>query len=88
VNGLDLSTGATRGSTINVPVQQRPGFRRIVPGKPDQSYLYLKIIDDPRATGDIMPQGCPSAPLAGAQCLTADEVEAVRVWILECALGN
>jgi hypothetical protein len=88
INGQDLSTGNARKSSVNVPVVQKQGFKRIVPGKPNDSYLYLKLIGDPSISGVLMPQGCPGAPLAGAACLTADEIAAIRAWIVECALDN
>jgi hypothetical protein len=88
VNQLDLSTGQSYGDTVNRPVVQKPGATRVVPGKPGQSYLLQKMLNDPGITGTIMPQGCPGMPLAGAQCLTADEIQAIRTWIAECAPNN
>lgn len=88
INGQDLGPGAAFRSSVNKPVLQKPGFLRIVPGNPDKSYLYLKIIGDPRITGTIMPQGCPGMPLNGAQCLTPDQILAIKTWIAECALNN
>lgn len=88
MNQLDLSTGQSYGDTVNRPVVQKPGATRVVPGKPGQSYLLQKMLNDPGITGTIMPQGCPGMPLAGAQCLTADEMQAIRTWIVECAPNN
>jgi hypothetical protein len=88
VNQLDLSAAQSYRQTVNQPVLQAPGSKRIVPGKPDQSYVLLKIINDPSKTGDIMPPGCPGQAQGGAQCLTPDEVQAIRTWITECAVNN
>ena len=30
----------------------------------------------------------PATPLNGARCLTPDEIDAIRTWILECAPKN
>lgn len=88
INGQDLGPGASYKSSVNEPVLQKPGAIRVVPGKPDKSYLFLKITGDPRITGAIMPQGCPGMPLAGARCLTPDEIQAIMTWITECAPNN
>lgn len=87
-NGLDLSAGNSRKDTVNVPAQQLPSATLVVPGKPDQSYLLAKIEGTPGIAGDLMPLGCPGTPQGGAQCLTADEILAVRTWIAECAPNN
>lgn len=88
VNNLDLSSGAAYAQIVNVPVFQKPSAKRVVPGKPDSSYLQQKIEGTPGIVGTIMPQGCPGAPLGGARCLTADEMLAIRTWITECAQNN
>ncbi|HZP43047.1 MAG TPA: hypothetical protein VFD84_16270 [Candidatus Binatia bacterium] len=88
INGQDLAPGASYRSSVNKPALQKPGFQRVVPGNPNRSYLYLKIIGDPRIVGVLMPQGCPGMPLGGAQCLTSDEIQAINTWITECAPNN
>lgn len=86
--GQNLARGAAYDDTVDVnATQPRPVLKRIKPGDPDDSYLFRKIIGD-RISGVLMPQGCPSTPLNGAQCLTPDEIEAIRTWILECAPRN
>jgi hypothetical protein len=91
VQGLDLSTGKTFSNTVNVKSTEIPSRTRIMPGKPDgaDSYLVQKIeAMPPGYAGAQMPQGCPGAPLGGAQCLTADSITAIRQWIMECAQNN
>jgi hypothetical protein len=82
--GLNLSPGRAYNETVGANASQKPGLKRIKPGDPDASYLFQKIIGAPGIAGVLMPNGCPGAPLAG-QCLSADEIEAIRTWILECA---
>jgi hypothetical protein len=85
--GQNLAAGAAYGDTVNVNSTQRPGLKRIKPGDSNNSYLFRKITGQD-ISGVLMPQGCPSTPLNGAQCLTPDEIEAIRTWILECAPQN
>jgi hypothetical protein len=82
--GLDLSPGRSYGELVGVSAQQKPGLKRIKPGDPNNSYLYQKITGAPGIAGVMMPNGCPGTPLAG-QCLTPDEIDAIKTWILECA---
>jgi hypothetical protein len=85
--GLDLSPAVAYANTVNVKSTQRLNLDRIEPGDPDRSYLLSKITGQ-NIIGVVMPQGCPGAPLNGAQCLTPDEMDAIRTWILECAPAN
>jgi len=82
--GLDLSPGRAYRDIVNVNAQQKPALKRVKPGDPDNSYLFQKILGAPGIAGVQMPNGCPGTPLAG-QCLTGDEIDAIRTWILECA---
>ncbi len=51
------------------------GLERILPGDPDLSFLYRKIIDDLEVGwGDAMP--------FGEQPLSADQTELIRLWII------
>jgi hypothetical protein len=85
--GLDMSPAVAYANTVNVKSTQRLNLDRIEPGNPDRSYLLSKITGQ-NIIGVFMPQGCPGAPLNGAQCLTPDEIDAIRTWILECAPAN
>jgi hypothetical protein len=84
---LNLSAGQTFAQTVDVPSTQS-NLDLVTPGKPDQSYLVRKIEGGPNIFGTIMPQGCPGAPLNGAQCLSSDDTAAIRQWITECAQNN
>ena len=54
------------------------GLIRVVPGQPEMSLLYLKLMSPPPC-GDQMPV---------AQLLTADQIEQIRLWIAAGALDN
>lgn len=71
--GLNLgSLEDSEANLINVDSATNSSFKRILPGDPDNSFLYLKIIGDPIA-GNRMPLG--QTPLS-------DEVIArFRTWI-------
>ncbi len=86
--GQDLSAGRAYRATVNAKSQQKPRVLRVKPGDPDNSYLFQKIVGTPGIAGVLMPQGCPGTPLNGATCLTPDEIDAIRTWILECAPNN
>ena len=86
--GQDLSAGHTVSSSVCVKSTEIPRLYRIKPGKPDDSYLVQKIEATPGIAGIPMPQGCPGSPLNGAQCLSADDISAIRQWITECAQAN
>lgn len=55
------------------------GLVRVVPGKPNESLLYLKIESDSPPCGDEMPVGAP---------LDAAEIDLVRRWIEAGAKNN
>jgi len=86
--GQDLSAGHTVSSSVCVKSTEIPRLYRIKPGKPDDSYLVQKIENTPGIAGIQMPQGCPGSPANGAQCLSADDISAIRQWITECAQAN
>lgn len=86
--GLQLQQGVSHGATVNQPSTQQPREILVLPGDPDASYLVRKIENAPGISGLQMPQGCPGAPAPGAVCLSADEISAIRTWIMECAPDN
>src|SRR5262249_11892273 len=55
------------------------GKMLVVPGHPEQSLFYLKLLDAPPC-GDKMP--------LGGSALTADQLEQVRSWIANGAADN
>lgn len=71
--GQDLSEGSARANLVNVPSVERPDLDRVEPGDAAASYLFKKITGAPDIVGDRMPLG--ESPL------TAEEIEAIRLWI-------
>jgi hypothetical protein len=65
MEGVPLQDYAGRTSLVN----QRP---MIVPGKPEESYLYLKMATTAGIDGDIMPPGAP---------VSDQQLKLVRGWI-------
>ena len=86
--GQDLSLGKAYASSVNVPSVEQPKLKRVKAGDPDASYIVRKIEGGPDISGVLMPNGCPGTPLNGAQCLSPDDIAAIRTWITECALNN
>jgi len=86
--GQDLTAGVACGQLVNVSSTEQPRLKRVKPGFPMDSYLVRKIQGGPNISGVLMPNGCPGVPANGAQCLTPDEIQAIVVWIKECALCN
>lgn len=75
--GLDLRSGVAHANLIDVPAQNGGG-KRIDPGAPATSVLFnkLRAATDP---GSVAILGSPMP--VGAAPLSADELEAIRVWI-------
>lgn len=75
---MNLQTGRAMASLINVPAAgvgcAGSGLRRVVPGDPAASLLYLKIGPGAPPCGTHMPQG--------ADPIDPELVELVRSWIL------
>jgi hypothetical protein len=76
--GLDLSAGQSFGNTVGVASEEQSGFLRVEPFDPADSYLYMKLVDDPRISGDPM-------PLSGG-ALSAGQLALVESWITQGAL--
>ena len=86
--GQDLTSARSYRQAVNTPSTQVRGIDRVEPGNPDRSYMLRKIQGGPGIAGTTMPQGCPGAPLNGAQCLSPDDIAAIVQWITECAPNN
>ena len=86
--GLQLTAGTSYGAIVNVPATEKPKLLLVKPGAPNDSYLLQKVEGAPGIAGVEMPQGCPGTPLGGAVCPSADEITAIRTWIMECAQNN
>ncbi len=81
--GLDLFTPENvRGQTVGVPSTQS-SLLRVVPGRPSQSYLWLKLLGTQASVG-----GSGSRMPSAAQGLDDDELAQVRAWVLEGALDD
>jgi hypothetical protein len=76
---LHLATGVSHGELVSVYSVQVPSWMRVLPGRPDSSYLVVKLADDPPG-GNRMPIGQPPLP--------ADEIAAIRDWIEAGAADN
>ena len=79
--------GANRGeyrldtpASLRVPGTENPGVPLVVPGDPEASYLYRKLVDRVPAAGDQMPQQQPP--------LSPHGKELVRLWILQGATSR
>jgi hypothetical protein len=73
--GLDLSAGATVGSTVDVPSSEAPTLARIRPNLPDSSYLVHKI------QGTHLSVGGSGAPMPLGGTLTQAQIDTVRSWV-------
>ncbi len=77
---MSLEGGSTRNNTVNVSSIGRSDLLRIAPGDPDASYLVKKVQGDSDISGGRMP--------LGRTALSADEIDAIRQWILDGAPDN
>jgi hypothetical protein len=73
--GLNLSAASAFENTVGVPSSQVPDIRRIEPGEPAESYIYIKITG-----GDRMAPGTFQMPI-GVE-LTEDQIDLIEDWIL------
>ena len=67
----DLSAGKAYDNIVGVESSQ--GIPLVDPGRPDSSYLYLKLLPDAKISGDRMPLGGPY--------LEPATLETVYAWI-------
>ena len=79
--------GANRGeyrldtpTSLRLPGAQNPNLPLVVPGDPEASYLYRKLVDRTPTAGDQMPLQQPP--------LSAHGKEIVRLWILQGATSR
>ncbi len=70
--GLNLAADPY-AALVNVPARNKPGAIHVVPGDPDGSYLYQKLIGAPGIAGLRMPLAPPY--------LTEGQLLIVRRWI-------
>jgi hypothetical protein len=91
--GGNLSSRQIVDGLVNRPSNDGGQFKIVVPGDPDHSWLYLK------ASGKASAAGCTASSTAqcitatmppsasGAPTLSATELQTLRQWILDGALG-
>jgi hypothetical protein len=63
---------------VDVDADQVPGMKRVVPGDPEASLLYVVLLG-PEGEVSQMPEGAE---------LDAHEIEAIRIWIEDGAKDN
>ena len=80
--GLILEEGYTYDRTVNVSARRRQGWKRIVPFKPDSSFLVQVLSSDTTKHPEIsrMPLGRPP--------LTANQIQNIITWINQGAQRN
>ena len=74
---LNLQTGKAYSQLMNNPIQNDAALKRysrlVVPGKPDSSFLYIKLTNPKTDEGELMPQRTGT--------LSKEELDAIRSWI-------
>ncbi len=81
--GENLSAGQSFANLVNVPSRQLPRMNRVTPGRPDSSYMVLKLTGmhlGAGGSGDRMP--------LGGTPLSMDQLGIIGRWILNGALNN
>jgi hypothetical protein len=76
---LDLSAGQTLGNVVGIPSFEVPEYDRVERGNPEESYVYMKVVGDPRILGDSMP------PLGLAPELSDEQRDLLYRWIQQGA---
>ena len=76
--GLDLSAGASAGNLVGVSSQEVLSLLRVEPFNSTDSYLYMKLVNDPRIQADPMPLNRPP--------LNAGDLALVQSWIDQGAM--
>lgn len=70
---LDLSSGSIQERLVGVGAGTCDGWKLVVPGDPDASFLYQKLTSSTPACGDPMPIGLG---------LSAESLACIREWIV------
>jgi mono/diheme cytochrome c family protein len=89
---MSLETGPAYANIVNVRAFETDTstlLDRIEPGDPEVSYLVHKIqgthtAGSVRGSGLRMPRTCPGT----IPCLTAQQIQLIRQWVLEGAANN
>jgi uncharacterized protein (TIGR03118 family) len=77
---LDLRSGVSFASLVNVPSLEQPSLMRVQPAEPENSYLIHKLEGTPDISGARMPFGGPF--------LEQTTIEQVAAWIASGAEDN
>jgi hypothetical protein len=90
--GLDLSAGKTCGSLVGRPSCLFGDRQRVIPGKPDDSYLISKLEgknmgSNPNGPCALAANGRPQRMPLGAEPLCQGRIDQVRAWIAAGAPG-
>jgi hypothetical protein len=80
--GLGLDPVRAFGLTVNVASREVRRLRRVQPGDPERSYLYLKL------TGAHLAAGGSGTRMPPELTLSAAEIARIRDWIEQGALAN
>ena len=84
--GLDLSPAVAYRNLIEVPSTDNPEFNRVQPGDQNRSFLWLKLAaktDPSKLPAGVQVAGAPMPN--GLAAISADELEALRLWIFSGA---
>jgi uncharacterized protein (TIGR03118 family) len=77
---MNLRSGASFGSLVNVASREQPALMRVKPGEPENSYLIHKLEGTQGISGARMPFGGPF--------LDAATIDQVKSWIASGAPNN
>ena len=81
--GLNLVDGGTRGRLLG-PTLSNPLLNYVTPGSPADSYLWLKLINDPSIAG----RGMPRDSEGNWRSLNTAQLDTIRTWIEDGALDD
>jgi hypothetical protein len=84
---LDLKDGNVYERLVRGSSKQKPAMALVKPGKPAESYLWLKLTADP-ADGSIVGARMPLNPLTGQGKLSDAELADIKAWIEAGAVEN
>jgi len=80
-----LSSATIVEQLVNVASKDGGQFKRVVPGAPEQSWLYLKVTGTAGGAGCVGTCNTQGMPPTGQVELSSAQLEAIRQWILDGA---
>jgi len=75
---MPLVAGSSYAALVNVAAHETCGGTRVVPGQPEQSYLYRKVVDATPCDGLRMPH---RGMLASVPPLPDADISTIKTWI-------